>query len=128
MDDPLLMRMLDRIAYRNEKFKPLSRVMRVIVAELVERNAADEFHHKVGLRRIRCTGIKNPRDVGVIHHRDGLSLSFKSSKHLARLHARLDDFQRNSSLHRFSLICDKDETESTFTDLLHELVRPDHGA
>ncbi len=47
---------------------------------------------------------------------------------LAGVHARLDDFERDLTLHGFLLLSDEHQTEATLPNLFLELVRPDLGA
>ena len=47
VDDPLLMRVLDRLADGDEQLEPLVRRELILVAVVGDRNAADQLHDEV---------------------------------------------------------------------------------
>jgi hypothetical protein len=64
----------------------------------------------------------------MIHKRQRLSLGLETGDHFLGIHTRLDDFQRNLTANRICLLGDINDAHAPFTDLLHQLVRPNHRA
>ena len=111
MDDPLLMRMLNRLTDLHEEFESLLRCQLPLIAELGDRDATDQLHDKVrpanrGRRwgiadRSRfkvvstsfpdCSRIQNLCDVGMVHQSQSLPLGLESRQDLATVHSQLDD-------------------------------------
>ena len=61
-----------------------SRVVRLLlVAELGDRDAVDQFHHEEGPPALGRPGIEHLGDVGMVHHRQGLPLGLEAGDHLA---------------------------------------------
>ena len=61
----------------------------------------------------------------MLHKRQGLPLSFEPGDDFFGIHAWLDDFQRNLSLHRLLLFSDIDNAHAAFANLLVDAIRPD---
>jgi len=61
----------------------------------------------------------------VIHERECLALLLETGDDILRIHPHLDDLQGHAALHWLLLIGDPDGSETTLTDLLSQLVRPD---
>ena len=93
MDDPLLVGVLHRLADRDEQLQPLADGEAFLVAELVDRDAADQLHDEVGMAGFGRPGIEDLGDVLVVHHGQGLLLGLEAGDDLAAVHARLDDLQ-----------------------------------
>ncbi len=72
--------------------------------------------------------VQHPRNVWVVHHRQGLAFGFKAGDHLPCVHAGLDDFQGDSTLDGVGLLGHEDDTHAPFADLLQQFVRADDGA
>ena len=72
------MRVLNRRADLHEEMEPLRDAELVGIAEVRQRQALDEFHHKErrrrapGVRGGSLPGVQQPGNVRVIHERDGL--------------------------------------------------------
>jgi hypothetical protein len=64
----------------------------------------------------------------VVHHRQRLAFALEAGDHLPRVHARLDDLERDHPLERLGLFGHEHDTHAPFADLLQELIRPDDGA
>jgi hypothetical protein len=58
------------------------------------------------------------RDVGVVHHRQGLALLLEARDDLLGVHAELDDLERDLALDRLLLLRHEDRTEAAFADQL----------
>src|SRR5205814_2017691 len=55
----------------------------------------------------------------------GLPLRLEPGNNLTRIHARLDDLQRDLALNRDRLLCQENDAHAPFADLLDELARSD---
>jgi hypothetical protein len=62
----------------------------------------------------------------MIHQRQRLPLSLKSRDHLLRVHAELDDFQRDLANYRLALLGHIHHTHSALANYLEQLVPPNH--
>ena len=63
----------------------------------------------------------------MIHERQRLPLGLESSDDQARIHARLEDFQRHLAPDRLSLLGHVDDAEAPFADLFEQPVWADAG-
>src|SRR2546425_353622 len=63
--------------------------------------------------------------VRVVHQSQGLALRLEARQDLARVHAGLDDLQRDLAADRFHLFRQEDGAHAAFAQVLQELVRPD---
>ena len=88
-------------------------------------HAADEFHDEEGPAKLRRTGVEDLGDVRVLHHRERLPLLLEAGDDLLRIHAEIDDLQRDATPHGLDLLRHPDHAETALADLLEELVRPD---
>jgi hypothetical protein len=66
------------------------------------------FHHEERLAARRQAGVEHLGDVGMIHQRRGLTLQFESLQNRARIHASLDELERDLALDRLGLPGDPD--------------------
>ena len=73
-------------------------------------------------------GVEDPGDVGVVHHRQGLALGLEPGDDLLRVHAGLDDLQRDPAADGLGLLGHVDGAHAAFADLLQELVGADGRA
>ena len=62
------------------------------------------------------------RDVGMIHQGQGLSLGFESRDDLPRVHAQLDDLERNLAADWFLLLRHIDHTAAAVADFFKQSV------
>ncbi len=67
----------------------------VLVAVVGDRHALDQLHDEVGPAGRRRAGVEHLGDVRVVHQRQGLPLGLEAGDDLARVHARLDDLERD---------------------------------
>ena len=89
MNDPLLMRVLNRLANLDEQFEALIGGKIVLVAEVGDLDAAHQLHHKEGPTRVGCARVEHARDARVIHQRQRLPFRLKTRDHRPRVHAEL---------------------------------------
>jgi hypothetical protein len=66
--------------------------------------------------------------VRVVHEGQGLALGLEAGHNLAGIHAGLEDLERDLAAHRLGLVSHEDQPHAARTDLLQQLVRPDHRA
>ena len=64
VDDPFLVGVLDGLADRHEQLKPLARSQMVLVAEVGNRDTADQFHHKIRPAGVGCPRIEHGAILG----------------------------------------------------------------
>ncbi len=128
MDDAFLMGVLYRSANLDEQFEPLPRIEPPLVAELGDRNAANQFHDEVGVAAVRRTGVEHLGDVRVVHQFEGLPLGLEAAQHLAAVHAGLDHLQRHLAADGRFLLGNKHAAHTAFANQLAQFVRADLGA
>ena len=92
VNDALLMGVLDGLADGNEERETFGHGEPVGIAVAGDRQPIHEPHHEVWGAGRGGAGFENARDVGMIHHREGLSLAFETSDHQPGIHAGLDHF------------------------------------
>ena len=64
----------------------------------------------------------------MVHQRQRLPLGLEAGDHLPRVHARLDDLERDRPLDRLGLLGHEHDAHAPFADLLQQLVRADDRA
>jgi hypothetical protein len=128
VDDALLMGVLHGLADLDEEPEPIGNGELGLVAVVGNRDAADQLHHEVGAARIRGAGVEDLGDVRVIHQREGLPLGLEPGDHLAGVHARLDDLQRDLAADGLGLLGHVHDAHAAFADHLQELVGADGRA
>src|SRR6516162_3373941 len=97
----------------------------MLVAVLGNGQAFDQLHHEVGVAARRSAGIEDGGDVRMIHQRQRLPLRLEAGNYLSRVHAWLDDLERNLTAHRLLLFGQEDRSHTALADLLHEQIRTD---
>jgi plasmid stabilization system protein ParE len=128
MDDPLLVRVLHRLADRDRQLESLAQRQPAFVTELGDRDALDQLHHEVGTAVIRRPGVEDLGDRGVVHQGQCLAFGPKACEDLAAIHASLDELQRHRPPHRLGLLGHVDRAHAPLADRLEQLVRTDDRA
>ena len=113
VNQAFLVRVLKRLADRDEQLQSLAGIEFLPITEFGDRIAFHELHHEIGSPRIGRTGIQHPGDVGVIHQGQRLSFGLKSRDNLLSIHARLDDFQSHHTTHGNLLLGSIDDTHAS---------------
>src|SRR5678815_2664509 len=84
-----------------------------------------QFHYEVRAAGLGHTGVEDPGDVRVVHHREGLALGLKAGHHLPAIHSELEDLEGDAAFNRLALLGHPDFTKAAFTELLEQLVAAD---
>ena len=93
-----------------------------------DRHAFDQLHDEVGPAAVGRAGVEHLGDVRMVHHRQGLPLGLEAGDHLPRVHAGLDDLERDRPLERLGLLGHEHHAHAAFADLLQQLVGADDRA
>ena len=125
VNNPLVVGVLNRSAGIAKQFQTLADRHPDLIAVLRDRNAANEFHHEEGCARGGGPRIEYASDVGVVHHRQGLTLGLEAGDDLPRVHAGADHFQRHFAADRLRLPGQVDDPHSPFADQLNQPIGTD---
>ena len=125
MNDALLMRVLNGLANLREELQAILGGEMVLVAILGDAHAAHEFHDEVGTPRLRRARVEHARDVRMLHHRQRLPLGLEAGDDRLRVHAELDDLERDAAAHRLLLLGHVHDAAAALADLLQQLVASD---
>jgi hypothetical protein len=128
VDDALLMGVLDGLADLDEEVDAFAGAEVILVAEVGNPNASDQFHDKVGTTGGSGSGIEDPGDAGMIHHGEGLTLDLETGEQFPGIHAELDQFQGDLAPDRLGLFGNVDNTIAAFAEALPKFVGADHLA
>jgi hypothetical protein len=132
VDDPLLVRVLNRRAHLGEQLQPVPRRDAALVAEPGDRHALDQLHDEERPAVLGRPGVEHPGDVRVVHHRQGLPLGPEPGQHPPRVHPRLDHLQGHPPADRLGLLGQEHDPHPPLAEHRHQLVssgehRPDVG-
>src|SRR5262249_44271131 len=97
VDDPFLVRVLDRVADGDEQFKALSRREVVGVTVLGNRYAVHQFHDEVRAAALGGAGVQDFGDVLMVHHGERLPLGLEAGDNLRGVHPWFDHLQGNAA-------------------------------
>ena len=128
VNDPLLVRALDRLADDNEKLDPLLGRKTVPVAKLGDGHALNQFHHEVRPPGVGRPAVEHLGDVRVVHQGQGLPLGLEAGHHLFGVHPQLDNLEGHAAADRFLLLGHIHHAHAALPDLFQQLVATDHGA
>ncbi len=128
VDDALLMRVLHRLADRDEQLQPLPRREVVLVAVAGDGHPLDQIHDEVRPADAGGAGVQHAGDVGVVHQGQSLAFGLEAGDDLAGVHAGLDQLDGDEALDRLGLLGHPDAAHAALADRLDELVRADHRA
>ena len=116
MNDALLMRMLHAVADLHEQLQS-ARVESWCRSQYsVIGTPGHVLHHEVRPAVVGGAGIEDRRDVRVIHQRQGLAFGVEARDHLARVHAELDELERDAAPDRRRLLGEIDDAHSAFAE------------
>jgi len=125
VDDALVVAVLDRAADVGQQAQPVAGRKLVAIAELFDRLAVDELHREprpaVGSR----AAVEHLGNVVVVHARERFPFLLEPANDFGRVHADLDDLERDFAMHRLFLLGPPDVAEAAFTDRRDEAERTD---
>ncbi len=121
VDDPFLMGMLDSLADVDEQLQSLFGGQLVLVAELGDGQALDQFHDEVRPAARRLPRVEDFGDVRVVHQGQGLPFRLETGADLSGVHARLEDFQGHLAANGIVLLSHEDDAETALANLLQKL-------
>ena len=125
MDDPLLVRVLDRVADRLEQLQPVADGSLPLVAVRRDGDAVDQLHHEVRQAGLGAARVQDGGDVPVVHQRQGLTFRLEALQDQLRVHARLDHLEGHMAPHGLGLLRHPDRSHAALAELLEQLVGPD---
>ena len=125
VDNPLLMRVLNRVTDLDEQIQPLAGGQVLLVAIPGDRNPFDQLHHEVRPPALGSPPIQHLSDVGMVHQRQRLALRLKSRHHLPGVHTQFDDLECHAPLDRHLLFGHVHHATAALPDLFQQLVAAD---
>ena len=125
VDDPLLVRMLDCVADRNEQLQAFSHGQPMVIAILRDMAASHQFHDEIGEPAFSHAGVEDLGDTHVVHHGERLPLRLEPCHDLFGIHARFDDLHRHAAFDGMLLVAHVDDPHPSFANRLQELVGTD---
>jgi len=90
VDDPFLMRVLDRLADGDEEIQSLAGREVMLVTVAGDRHAADQVHDEVGPAGVGRASIEYAGDIGMVHQGQRLPFGLEAGNDLPGVHSRLD--------------------------------------
>ena len=128
MDHALLMRMLNGSADVNKQLQTPLCLDIISVAIVCDGRALDQFHGKVRPASFGRTGFEYLGDVGMIHHRQGLTFGLEAGDDPFGIHTEFDDLDRHPAANGFFLFSHIDGAKAAFAYQFKQLVRPNDRA
>ena len=125
MNDSLHVCVLNGVAHLDEQLEPLVRGKRFLIAIARDRQAPKELHHEVRPAVVRRAGVEDARDVRVMHHRQRLPLRIEACDDVPRIHAELDDLDRDRAFHRPKLFGFVHDTHPALAKRRDDPIWPD---
>lgn len=104
MNDSFLMSVLNRLANEDKQLQARREVEALPVAAIRDALAPNQFHDEIRATVFRRAAVENPRNVGVIHDREGLAFGFEASDDGLCVHPELDDFECDDTTDGFLLL------------------------
>jgi hypothetical protein len=122
VDDPLLVSVLHGLADLHEEAQSLRHTRPRRVAVFGDRYALDVLHHEERPAGLGQAAVEHLGDIRMIHHGQRLALGFEPREHLARIHTRLDELERDFAPDRLRLLSNPDRPHAPFADFFEQLV------
>ena len=122
VNNSLLMRVLNGAANLQKQIKAFFGRQAILVAELGDLDASNQFHHEVGSSGRRRARIQNFGNVRVVHQRESLPLRREAGDHLFGVHAKLDQLESDPPTDGFLLFGHVNDSAAAFANLLEQLV------
>ncbi|HEY7117587.1 MAG TPA: hypothetical protein VH475_13445 [Tepidisphaeraceae bacterium] len=125
VDDALLVGVLDGLADGDEQLETLAGREPVVVAILCERDARDVLHREVRPPRIGDARIHGLGNVGMVQQRERLTLGVEARHDLARVHADLDQLDRDDPAYGLALLALVNHAHPAFAHPFEDAIRSD---
>ena len=125
MDDTFVVRVLNGLAHHLEELQPFLGGKVLAIAILGDGNALHVLHHEVGAAGLRRATIEHAGDVRMIHQGERLALSLEARDDLPRVHAGLDDLERDSLVVITTMLRQVHHSHAAFAEFVEELVLAD---
>ena len=122
MDHTLLVRMVDRMADREEEDESLPGGHPLAIAILCDGRAFDVLHHEVRPPGGAGAGVEDLGDVRVVHHRERLAFLVEAGEHLRGIQAELHDLERHAPANGFTLLGEIDRPHPPFAQQLDDAI------
>src|SRR3974390_1356759 len=122
MNDALLMGVLDRLANLDEQLESVCSGELVLVAVIGDFYSTHQLHDEEWAAGVGRPSIQHPGNVGMVHHRQSLTLGFKAGDHLACVHSQLNHLQRDAAVNGLLLLRNEDSTAPALPDFLQNLI------
>ncbi len=122
MNNPLHVRVLDRLADGDGELQPLLGSQFSDITEFGDRGSLDELHDEIRTTVWRSAGVEDLGNVRMVHDRKRLALGLEPAQHAAGIHTRLDELERHPALDRIQLVGDPDLAHAPLTNLFEQLV------
>ena len=128
VDHALGVRVLHRLAHLDEQPQPIRKTQSMPIAMLRDGQALDQFHREPGPCLLGQPAVEDFRDAGVVHDGKRLPLGLKPRDDRPRVHARLDDLERDHASHGLGLLGLVDHAEAALAEDLADGEVPDARA
>ena len=125
MDETLGVGVLNGVAALREELKPAPCADLLPVAVAGDGLAFDVLHHEVGTAVAGHARIEDLGDVGMIHHRQRLTLLLEACEDGTGVHARLENLDRDALHHRLAALGEPDDAEPALSQRLQQAIGPD---
>jgi hypothetical protein len=121
VDDSFLVRVLHRLADRDEQLEARPRGEFGGVAVVGDGHALDELHDEVGLALLGGAGVEDLGDAGVVHAGQSLALLLEAGDQSGGVEAQADHLEGDAALHGLVLVSDPDLAHAADAQALAEL-------
>ena len=125
MDDTFLMSVLHCLADVDEQSKAFADGQLVIITVLGDRHAANQLHHEVRPARGGLAAVEHVGDIRMVHHGQRLPFRLEAGNDLPRVHAGLEDLERDAASDGLRLLGHEDNAEPALANLFQQLVGSD---
>ena len=125
VENPPLMSVLESVTDPDEKLETVRQTESVLLGELGDRRSMHELHDEVRTPILVNTTVEDLGDVGMVHHRERLTLGLEARHDLATVHTQLDQLERHLSSNRLVLAGEPDRPHPPATQGLDQLVPTD---
>jgi hypothetical protein len=116
------MRVLNRMAHREEQFQPFPDRHPLPIAVLCDGYTLDVLHYEVRPALGRGACVDDSCNIRVVHHRQRLALVREASEYLAGVHPEFDDFKRYTAANGFALLGQVHSAHTPFAERSKDVI------